>query len=244
MKSIFRRLSRSILLNPIWITEHYLDLAIRREARNLALGKGDVWLDIGCGTRPYEGLFASVIYIGVDVPESGRPLQMKQPDVFYDGVSLPFPDGSVDGIFCTQVLEHVPSPVHFLTECSRVLKPGGRCLFSIPFVWEEHEEPHDYFRFTSFGVRSLFAMLGFDTVSLHKTTGSLETIAQAASAHLANHVFCRNRFIFAFLKLLFCFPIQTLGLAFQRLLPQKDAQKLYLDAVVVAKKRIDTEFPG
>ncbi|MDQ6991484.1 MAG: class I SAM-dependent methyltransferase, partial [Mariprofundaceae bacterium] len=144
VKKLFRGISRSILLNPVWITEHYLYLALRRGVFNLGCSDSEIWLDIGCGTRPYEHLFSNVTYIGVDVSESGRPLGMKHPDLFYDGVSLPFPDACVDGIFCTQVLEHVSAPNCFLAECARVLKPGGKCLFSIPFVWEEHEEPHDY----------------------------------------------------------------------------------------------------
>jgi demethylmenaquinone methyltransferase/2-methoxy-6-polyprenyl-1,4-benzoquinol methylase len=54
---------------------------------------------------------------------SGRPAF-----IVADMTSLPFPDGSFDGITCGYVLEHVPDPAQGLSELSRVLCPGGRML--------------------------------------------------------------------------------------------------------------------
>ncbi len=39
---------------------------------------------------------------------------------------LPYADGSFDGVLLYAVIEHVPDKVEFLTECRRVLRPGGR----------------------------------------------------------------------------------------------------------------------
>lgn len=38
-----------------------------------------LWIDMSCGTRPYEALLPADSYIGVDVPGTGRPLEMKTP---------------------------------------------------------------------------------------------------------------------------------------------------------------------
>ena len=77
--------------------------------------------------------------------ESGRPKHMKKPDLFYDGRELPFGEASIDGILSTQVLEHVPNPSAYIMEAKRVLRPGGYLVMSVPFVWQEHEQPYDFF---------------------------------------------------------------------------------------------------
>lgn len=42
-----------------------------------------------------------------------------------DARRLPFPDGSFDGVFCSNMLEHTPDPRLVLAEAARVLRPGG-----------------------------------------------------------------------------------------------------------------------
>ena len=80
---------------------------------------------MGCGHRPYEDHFPQGCYTGVDVESSGRDYTMKIPDHLSDGLKLPFPDCTVDGVINTQVLEHVPDPSALLLEMFRVIKPGG-----------------------------------------------------------------------------------------------------------------------
>ncbi|MBF0141043.1 MAG: methyltransferase domain-containing protein [Magnetococcales bacterium] len=48
--------------------------------------------------------------------------------------SLPFPDRFFDLVLCSEVLEHLPEPEDqaCLTEMTRVLKPGGRLLITVP----------------------------------------------------------------------------------------------------------------
>lgn len=47
---------------------------------------------------------------------------------------LPFPDISYDLVVHSDTLEHVRHPIQALSECLRVLKPGGFCCFTIPIV--------------------------------------------------------------------------------------------------------------
>ncbi|MGQ0732807.1 MAG: class I SAM-dependent methyltransferase [Acidobacteriota bacterium] len=51
-------------------------------------------------------------------------------------MSLSFPDGSFDTVLSFDVLEHVPDPAPALAEVLRVLRPGGRFLFTVPFLIE------------------------------------------------------------------------------------------------------------
>jgi SAM-dependent methyltransferase len=227
-------------ISPVWSNPSFI--AERRLARSLSgifslldIEGTQRWIDIGCGTRPYEGFFPAGAYIGIDVPASGRPDTLKKPDVVYDGHTLPFASGVLDGILCTQVLEHVRSPDALLDECRRVLKPGASLVLSAPFVWQEHEQPYDFFRFTSFGMNEVLQRHGFEGAQSVKSSGSLETLAQLASTYLTNSVRLPIPGFGRALTLFACCPIQIIGILLQKILP--DQAELFLDMVVLARKK-------
>jgi SAM-dependent methyltransferase len=51
-----------------------------------------------------------------------------------DMTRMPYPEGSYDLVVHSDTLEHVAHPVRALTECYRVLSPGGYCTFTIPVI--------------------------------------------------------------------------------------------------------------
>ncbi|HJZ58032.1 MAG TPA: class I SAM-dependent methyltransferase [Gemmataceae bacterium] len=51
-----------------------------------------------------------------------------------DMMNLPFADLEFGLVVHSDTLEHVPRPVRGLTECRRVLKPGGFCAFTVPMI--------------------------------------------------------------------------------------------------------------
>lgn len=77
-------------------------------------------------------------------------------DLFCDSHSLPFPDGSFDGVITTAVLEHVAWPHRVAAEIHRVLAPGGFVYSELPFLQAVHEGAYDFTRFTLGGHRLLF----------------------------------------------------------------------------------------
>lgn len=82
------------------------------------------------------------------------------PDIIGDIHALPFADSTIDGYVCLAVLEHVKNPIVAMSEMFRTLKPGGKILIYVPFLfyYHNHEGNHtygDYWRFTSDTLRML-----------------------------------------------------------------------------------------
>jgi SAM-dependent methyltransferase len=223
-----------IFVNPAHIAERSLHASISSLVKELQPAAGELWIDVGCGSRPYQGLFHVGKFVGLDVLESGRSAALKRPDIFYDGRDFPFRDGSADGILCTQVLEHATSAEHLLSEIARCLKPGGMLILTAPFLWEEHEIPFDFLRFTRFGLQQMLEQQGLQITRMKSTTGSLETLAQALSITIFNHFRLPLPGFGRLLTLFICAPIQIAGIIAQRVLSKCDG--LYLDNAVLARK--------
>lgn len=147
----------SIFYNPFHITRRKLLVTFQKHSEVL---NGDV-LDFGCGGKPYRGIFQVRTYVGCDVKQSGHGHDQEQIDFFYDGSSIPQRTSTYDGIFSSEVLEHVFNPDQILSEIRRVLRRNGALVISCPFFWGEHEMPYDYARYTSAGLKSLIERNGF-----------------------------------------------------------------------------------
>jgi SAM-dependent methyltransferase len=125
-------------------------------ARHLPASGGRV-VDFGCGTRPYEPLFAGrAEYVGVDVGPNPRADVRVEP-----GRPVPLPDATADLVLSTQVLEHVVDVEGYLAECRRLLKPGGVLLLSTHGFWLYHPYPTDVRRWTCWGLRHEVEKQGF-----------------------------------------------------------------------------------
>ena len=61
---------------------------------------------------------------------------------------------------------------------ARVLRRGGRALIVVPLSWEVHQAPHDYFRYTSHGLRWLIERAGLTAVSLEPIGGFFTLLAR------------------------------------------------------------------
>ncbi|MBU1726465.1 MAG: class I SAM-dependent methyltransferase [Candidatus Omnitrophica bacterium] len=140
-------------------------------------------LDLGCGESPYKELVEDKIdyYIGLNFfKDDSQP----HVNVVARGESLPFADGSIDTILCTEVMEHVPEPGIFLQEMKRVLKKGGYIVFTVPAIWYLHHKPYDYNRFTIYGLEYLFNKYGFHIVKFERRGNFWLTLGQMINYHI------------------------------------------------------------
>tara|TARA_Y100000034_G_scaffold133853_1_gene200659 strand:- start:514 stop:1185 length:672 start_codon:yes stop_codon:yes gene_type:complete len=160
--------------NPTITSNIYLHFSTLSEdiQKYAKYAKGTL-LDIGAGFAPYKPFFKNVDkYIKMDNFEY---LGVK-PDIIGDALNIPLEKESVDSVFSSQVLEHVPNPQKMVDEAHRVLKKDGVCILTTHMAQVLHGEPHDYFRFTKYGLRELFKK--FKYVEVKPNGGALLAIFQ------------------------------------------------------------------
>ncbi len=186
-------------------------------------------LDVGCGEQPYRGLLAPKVdrYIGLEHPATLHPNPAI--DILGDAMSLPFKSGSFETVLSLQVLEHVPEPALKLAEIGRVLVPGGHLILAAPHIWSVHEAPHDYFRFTRYGLAHLVAKAGMEVVYIQAMAGFWVTQGQALAYRIAKF----QRFGLQFLLV----PLNLLILAASYLLDRIYCDESYTwNYICIARK--------
>jgi SAM-dependent methyltransferase len=136
---------------------------IASEVRTAAarLMDGQVVLDAGAGEARHKRYFRRGFYVALDSGTGDPDWDYSYLDVKGDLENLPLGSSTVDCILCMAVLEHTPNPRQVLNEFARILKAGGSMYLVVPFLWEEHQAPHDYLRFTRYGARLLMENLPF-----------------------------------------------------------------------------------
>src|SRR5262245_8680794 len=134
-----------------WIWEH-------REV----LARADRVIDIGVD-HPRRWVGPGYVTVG----EHGE-------DVRGDVRALPFASDTIDGVICTEVLEHCADPFAAVRELHRVFRPGGLLLVTSPFLWPWHgtKQYADYWRFTHQGWALLLA--AFKSVQIRNVKWTAE----------------------------------------------------------------------
>jgi len=152
---------------------HTLSLTRYRLHRAIAAtiaehAKGDC-LDAGSGRSPYKRLLLQHTeqVTSIDIEDRSG-----ETDLIADIQSMPqLNDASFDTILCSQVLEHVPRPWDALRELARVLRPGGVLILTVPHLSAIHEAPHDYYRYTRFGLQALCDQCSLTVMHVQATGG-------------------------------------------------------------------------
>jgi SAM-dependent methyltransferase len=159
LKSLAQRVLPRCLQNRLDPVQEIIESEVMAAAE--ALGEGGIALDAGAGESRHRRDFARGLYVALDAGSGDPAWDYSNLDVQGNLEDLPLGPSSVDCVLCMVVLEHTRDPRRVVAEFGRVLKPGGSLRMVVPFLWEEHQTPHDYFRFTRYGVRALFRDLPF-----------------------------------------------------------------------------------
>lgn len=195
------KLLGDIFTNPLFIVKQLQRNEVKKYSPFL---KGDI-LDIGCGSKPYKKFVKYARYIGIDREADLRP------DAQAKSEELPFKKNYFDAVICTEVLEHLQEPGKCMFEIYRVLKTGGCAYITVPQSWGLHYEPHDYWRFTKYGMEYLAKKSGFEIIRMSKIGGFFSLSGQ----ELIDVIWGRLTRIFSFLGLkwaeraasILCFPL-------------------------------------
>lgn len=150
--TINSKVTSSILINQL-----HIDLLVHY--KRYISGK---LLDAGCGEKPYSLLYERLVEEGTGCDVKTCVHDQQAIDVFASVDCLPFQDEAFDTILCTNVLEHVAEAGDGFRELSRCLKHEGFLILSVPFLYPLHEAPHDYYRYTFYGLRHQMEINGLE----------------------------------------------------------------------------------
>jgi SAM-dependent methyltransferase len=176
--------------------------------------------DLGCGEQSHRPFFLRYAnqYIGVEWSGGDDSLR---PDIVADlNRPLAIADGVADTVVSLSVLEHLYEPQCMLNEAFRILKPGGAMVLQVPWQWWIHEAPHDYFRFTPYGLRYMLNKAGFQVVHIEAQCGFFTTWIVKFN-YFSNRAITGPRYFRRFLKT-FLVPFWYLGQVFAPFLDKLD----------------------
>jgi SAM-dependent methyltransferase len=135
-------------------------------------------LDAGAGECQYADLFRRCRYTAVDLGIGDSEWSYTHLDAVADLLNLPFTENTFDAALNVVTLEHVTDPARVVGELFRCLRPGGRLLLITPLEWEEHQQPHDYFRYTRYGLEYLAVRAGFVGVTVRPIGGFFRLLSR------------------------------------------------------------------
>ncbi|MGL6179162.1 MAG: class I SAM-dependent methyltransferase, partial [Tannerellaceae bacterium] len=134
-----------------------------------------------------------------------------------------------------EVLEHVPDIDQSLKEIRRVLKPQGRVLITVPFVWTEHELPFDFRRFTQGGIEKIMSDHGFEVLQSQKVGSYVGVIFQMIMMYLHTLLYTSNKYLNLVINAFLIAPVAIVGLFFNLILPKR--YNWYFNTIILASKK-------
>lgn len=135
--------------------------------------KGSV-LDVGCGSKPWKRLLFDrpdtpcTEWIGLD----SRPVG----DVEGDAHEMPFEDERFDTVLLIHLLQYCLSPLQVVSECARVLKPGGSLVAVTYNTFQDDRS--SLFNIKTKGLNDLCVASGLKPVSLQAAGNLFENEAE------------------------------------------------------------------
>lgn len=145
------------------ITREKLDIFLKKHATSRKV------LDIGSNVGIYKKYFTDTLSLDINADF--------KPDIVGDVHDMKMLKNSeFEVVLCTEVFEHLYNPFQAIKEIARVLKPEGNLILTTRFIYPIHDSPHDYFRFTKYGLIELLNPY-FEDIKIEEEVATVETIA-------------------------------------------------------------------
>ena len=224
---------KTSIKDPLYLA--YKPLFADLKAAIAQYGKGDVF-DIGCGNKPYLPLFQGIkSYKGCDVVQSSD----NSVDILCTTDAIPVGDSSFDTVISTQVMEHVADHRKMLSEAARILKKDGYIILSVPMAWQHHEMPYDFFRFTKYGLQSVFENAGLAIEYIKPNGGKWALLGQMRQNIIMSSTRGKKGIFRAILRIFHRYCLKYAINIWYSLLEKWDYDDdfITLNFVVVAKKK-------
>ena len=126
-------------------------------------------LDAGCGDMPYKEYILELVHNYDTIDYEAHINEIKYIGDIQDMHMIE--DDTYDSIVCFEVLEHVQNPFKAVSEVKRVIKKDGIFILSVPHLSRLHAMPHDYFRYTEYGLKTLLDQSGFEVLEIKPRGG-------------------------------------------------------------------------
>ena len=134
-------------------------------------------LDLGCGSAPLYAAYRPFISGGICADWYNTLHNKDYLDAFVDlNQGLPFKGQAFDTVLLTDVLEHIAEPLQLIREIAGVLRPGGKLIVGVPFLYWLHEEPHDYYRYTKHALVRFCNLSDLTVIELSAYGGFLDVL--------------------------------------------------------------------
>jgi len=158
-----------------------VDLIAESYQRVIPESASGALLDLGCGRVPLYGTYRDRAFTVTCVDWVNSPHDTGHIDVAADlNEALPLPSSSYETVILSDVLEHIARPWTVWSEISRIIKPGGRLIGNVPFMYWIHESPHDYHRYTEHALRRYASDNGFEA-EVEVIGGLLDVLADISA---------------------------------------------------------------
>jgi uncharacterized protein YbaR (Trm112 family)/SAM-dependent methyltransferase len=131
--------------------------------------RGTVVVEVGAGIefmKPVlERAIPDVRYFGGDIAPTTNTRAV------FDVRAIPLPSATADVVLALEVLEHIPMPEEAIAEMSRILRPGGSLVLTVPFMFGVHDLM-DYYRFTPLGLEEMLTRNGLSINETRRRGGT------------------------------------------------------------------------
>ncbi|HMS64860.1 MAG TPA: methyltransferase domain-containing protein [Ignavibacteria bacterium] len=134
-------------------------------------------LDLGCGNKPYSDIYNEICEssVGCDVPFSLHRKANVEVLCYAEDTDKHFDSEYFDTVLCTEVLEHTVNDRAVILNINKILKHNGNLIISAPYTYVTHEAPHDYRRYTYYGLKDILEKNGFEVKSVFSMGASFSS---------------------------------------------------------------------